>query len=83
MGERCSSSFSYGIIENRGYIANSTVPCSKTGSKIHQLKSPISNSEWEMHQSIKDVSTKEYPETLWVVAKPENAKTYLKSTADY
>lgn len=46
--------------------------------KIRQLKSPISNSEWEMHQSIKDISFKEFPETLWVVAKPENAKTYLK-----
>jgi hypothetical protein len=46
--------------------------------KVRQLKSPVSLGEWEMHQAIKDVNSKEYPETIWVVARPENAKTYLR-----
>ncbi len=46
--------------------------------KVRQLKSPTSSGEWEMHQAIKDISSKEYPETIWVVAKPENVKTYLR-----
>ena len=46
--------------------------------KVRQLKSPVSTGEWEMHQSINDISSKEFPETIWVVAKPENVKTYLR-----
>jgi hypothetical protein len=38
----------------------------------------VSSGEWEMHQAIKDISSKEYPETIWVVAKPENVRTYLR-----
>lgn len=46
--------------------------------KVRQLKSPISSGEWEMHQAIKDVNTNEYVETIWVDARPENVKTYLR-----
>jgi hypothetical protein len=46
--------------------------------KVRQIKSPVSLGEWEMHQAIEDISWKEHPETIWVVAKPENIKTYLR-----
>lgn len=57
-------------------IQSSRAP--KQVQKIRQMKSPVSSGEWEMHQAIKDISTKEYPETIWIVAKPENVKTYLR-----
>ncbi len=57
-------------------IQSSRAP--KQVQKVRQIKSSVSSGEWEMHQAIKDVSSKEYPETIWVVAKPENVKTYLR-----
>jgi molecular chaperone HtpG len=46
--------------------------------KVRQLKSPVSSGEWEMHQAIKDISSKEFPETIWVVARPDNVRTFLR-----
>jgi molecular chaperone HtpG len=57
-------------------IQSSRAP--KQVQKVRQMKSPVSSGEWEMHQAIKDISPKEFPETLWVVAQPETVRAYLR-----
>ena len=46
--------------------------------KIRELRSPVSQGEWEMHQAIQDINWELYPETIFIHAKPANAKTYLR-----
>ncbi len=46
--------------------------------KVRMLRSPASQSEWEMHQAIKDINWTVYPETIFIHTEPPNAKTYLR-----
>ncbi|MFC1713437.1 ATP-binding protein [Candidatus Poribacteria bacterium] len=51
---------------------------SRQEDKVRRKRSPLSVDEWKMHQAIVDVNMKERPETVVVVAKPQDVKTYLK-----
>jgi hypothetical protein len=40
--------------------------------QVRALRSPVSQGEWEMHQAITDLNYSEFPETLYLVARPSN-----------
>lgn len=46
--------------------------------ELKKFHSPISHSEWEMHQAIIDINWSEFPETIFIHAEPKNARTFLK-----
>ena len=46
--------------------------------KLQKVQSPISFGEHEMHQAIRDINKHQYPETILVDARPENARTYVR-----
>ncbi len=46
--------------------------------KLEHLRSPVSRREWAMHQAIRNVDYKEFPETVFVRAEPGDVDTYLR-----
>jgi molecular chaperone HtpG len=47
--------------------------------KVRTIRSPKSQAEWKMHQAIKDINWEtKYPETIFIHAKPPDARTYIK-----
>jgi len=45
---------------------------------VSSLRSPVSQDEWEMHQAIKDINWDGDPETIFIHAEPQNARTFVK-----